>query len=49
MLCCKKVVSGHGSAHHSTSNDLGELATHGLLAVEGAGRATRYRLAGPDG
>ncbi len=28
----------------TASNDLGELVTHGLLAVEGAGRATRYRL-----
>ncbi len=27
------------------SNDLSELAAHGLLVVEGAGRATRYRLA----
>ncbi len=29
----------------TASNDLSELTAHGLLAVEGAGRATRYRLA----
>ena len=29
----------------TSSNDLGELVAHGLLAVEGAARATRYRLA----
>ena len=29
----------------TASNDLGELAAHGLLSIEGAGRATRYRLA----
>jgi predicted HTH transcriptional regulator len=29
----------------TASNDLGELAAHGMLSVEGAGRATRYRLA----
>ena len=28
----------------TASNDLSELTAHGLLAVEGAGRATRYRL-----
>jgi Fic family protein len=28
----------------TASNDLAELVTHGLLAVEGAGPATRYRL-----
>ena len=28
----------------TASNDLGELTTYGLLRVEGAGRATRYRL-----
>ena len=32
----------------TASNDLSELVAHGLLAVEGAGRATRYRLAGSD-
>jgi Fic family protein len=32
----------------TASNDLGELASHGLLAVEGAGRATRYRLPEPQ-
>jgi Fic family protein len=31
----------------TASSDLSELADHGLLVVEGAGRATRYRLA-PD-
>jgi len=31
----------------TASNDLSELTTHGLLVVEGAGRATRYRLARP--
>jgi DNA-binding transcriptional ArsR family regulator len=29
----------------AASNDLGGLAAHGMLSVEGAGRATRYRLA----
>lgn len=29
----------------TASNDLNELASHGLLAVEGAGPSTRYRLA----
>lgn len=29
----------------TASSDLSELATHGLLLTEGAGRATRYRLA----
>jgi Fic family protein len=29
----------------TASNDLSELTAHGLLAVEGAGRATRYRMA----
>jgi Fic family protein len=29
----------------TASNDLSELTAHGLLAVEGAGRAIRYRLA----
>jgi DNA-binding transcriptional ArsR family regulator len=29
----------------TASNDLSELEAHGLLVVEGAGRATRYRLA----
>ena len=28
----------------TASNDLSQLTAHGLLAVEGAGRATRYRL-----
>jgi Fic family protein len=28
----------------TASNDLSELASHGILSVEGAGRATRYRL-----
>jgi ATP-dependent DNA helicase RecG len=28
----------------TASNDLGELAAHGMLSVEGAGRATRYQL-----
>jgi len=32
----------------TASNDLRELAAHGLLAIEGAGRTTRYRLAGSD-
>lgn len=32
----------------TASNDLGELVEHGLLAAEGAGRATRYRLAAPN-
>jgi Fic family protein len=32
----------------TASNDLGELAEHGLLVIEGAGRTTRYRLAEPD-
>ena len=31
----------------TASNDLSELTAHGLLAVEGAGPATRYRLAEP--
>ncbi len=31
----------------TASNDLSELTTHGLLTVEGAGRATHYRLAQP--
>lgn len=31
----------------TASNDLAELVAHGLLAVEGSGRSTRYRLAGP--
>jgi DNA-binding transcriptional ArsR family regulator len=31
----------------TASNDLSELTAHGLLAVEGAGRAIRYRLAEP--
>jgi len=34
-----------GASKRTASNDLGELETHGLLVVEGAGRATRYRLA----
>ena len=29
----------------TASSDLSELTAHGLLAIEGAGRATRYRLA----
>lgn len=29
----------------TAGNDLSELTAHGLLAVEGAGRATQYRLA----
>ena len=32
----------------TASNDLNELASHGLLAVEGAGPSTRYRLAGRE-
>jgi Fic family protein len=32
----------------TASNDLGELAAHRMLSVEGAGRATRYRLAKSD-
>jgi Fic family protein len=31
----------------TASNDLSELTAHGLLVVEGAGRATRYRLPEP--
>lgn len=37
-----------GVSKRTASNDLGELTTHGLLAIEGAGRATRYRLAQPE-
>nr|HID13884.1 Fic family protein [Anaerolineae bacterium] len=32
----------------TASNDLSELTAHGLLVIEGAGRATRYRLSEPD-
>ena len=32
----------------TASNDLGELTAHGLLITDGAGRATRYRLAEPS-
>lgn len=32
----------------TASKDLSELTAHGLLVVEGAGRATRYRLAEPS-
>ena len=32
----------------TSSNDLSELTAHGLLVVEGAGRAVRYRLAEPS-
>jgi len=32
----------------TASNDLSELTTLGLLAIKGEGRATRYRLAGPE-
>lgn len=32
----------------TASNDLSELTAHGLLVVEGPGRATRYRLAQLD-
>ena len=32
----------------TASNDLSELTAHGLLAIEGAGRAVRYRLAKSD-
>ena len=32
-------------SRRTASNDLSELTAHGLLIVEGAGRATRYRLA----
>ena len=32
----------------TASNDLSELTAHGLLVVEGAGRAMRYRLTEPD-
>jgi ATP-dependent DNA helicase RecG len=36
-----------GASKRTASNDLSELEAHGLLVVEGAGRATRYRLAQP--
>ena len=37
-----------GVSKRTASNDLSELTAHGLLAIEGAGRATRYRLADSD-
>jgi len=37
-----------GVSKRTASNDLGELTAHGLLAIEGGGRATRYRLADSD-
>ncbi len=37
-----------GVSKRTASNDLGELTNHGLLAVEGAGRTTKYRLPDPD-
>mgnify|MGYP001050440805 CR=1 FL=1 len=37
-----------GVSKRTASNDLSELTTHGLLAIEGAGRTTRYRLADSD-
>jgi hypothetical protein len=33
------------ASKRAASNDLGELAAHGMLSVVGAARATRYRLA----
>ncbi len=37
-----------GVSKRTASNDHGELTAHGLLAVEGAGRTTKYRLPDPD-
>jgi len=37
-----------GVSKRTASNDLSELKIYGLLAIEGAGRATRYRLADSD-
>jgi len=37
-----------GVSKRTASNDLSELESHGLLIVEGAGRATRYRLIQPE-
>ena len=37
-----------GVSKRTASNDLSELTTQGLLAIEGAGRTTRYRLADSD-
>ncbi len=37
-----------GVSKRTASNDLSELTTHGLLAIEGAGRTTRYRPTNSD-
>jgi len=37
-----------GVSRRTAGNDLSELTTHELLVMEGAGRATRYRLTDSD-